>query len=539
MKSILSNASRRWFSYVLLLPLLGWLALIPLQLALPIYSDELEWNLINSRMMIDSGKLLYLFLPCSRGFLLDVPISWYPTRLIDAALYADMTNPQTLRYWAMLIFAAIVFYSAWFARRTVFPETAFLKILGVVCAPLALCVLPFQLVMNRPEQGLVVAILLGCTTPVLLHGRRINTVQAWGLAAFYVLLAWAVAATHIKGLFFLPALLAAGFLAIRRWLPSIVLAAATTFSALETVNLWSKRTDCPESPFLVDVFRSLSIRPDDLVNGVGQFIWRIGANYVDVARYWQQVAFQQEYESEWLPSAASQPSMLELFSNAVLPSVILLGFIICAVAVALEVKRTVATGVLPRTGAVLGFLLIVGIFGVVSFQYIKNFYEAGLLLPMLGLAVLLFLPTIVPQIPNSFHSGARAIIGGLVLCAAISQFTLIWRFQANAADWWDDLASRASEQDSLRDVIKQCGIANNATTSRLILDESSYPLLWRTREPVLERYLLGWYGTGLDRTKVIRDRNVSGLVGNCEMIPSNYNENVIAKDGYCCVKLSK
>ena len=42
-------------------------------------------------MMIDSGKLLYLFLPYSRGFLLDVPISWYPARLMDVALYADMT----------------------------------------------------------------------------------------------------------------------------------------------------------------------------------------------------------------------------------------------------------------------------------------------------------------------------------------------------------------------------------------------------------------------------------------------------------------
>lgn len=490
-------------------------------------------------MLIDSGKLLFLFLPCSRGFLLDVPISWYPARLMDVALYADMTNPQILRYWAMLIFWAIILYSAWFARRTVCPGTGFLKVIGAVSAPLALAVLPFQLVMNRPEQGLVVAILLGCTTPVLLEGRRVNTVQAWGLAAFYVLLSWSVAATHIKGLFFLPALLAAGFIAIRRWLPSIVLAAAATFGVLETLKLWSRRTDCPESSFLVEVFRSLSIRPDDLANGVGEFIGRIGSSYIEVARYWKQVEFQQAYESAWLPPAASQPTMPELFSNAALPTVLLVGFIICAVGVVLEFKRTVTTGVLPRTGALIGFLLIVGIFGVVSFQHTKNFYEAGLLFPMLGLAVLLLLPSILSQMPNSFHFGARAIIGGLVLCAVISQSALIWRFQDNAAAWWGAIASRSSRQESAHDVIERCGIANNSTTSRLILDEFSYTLLWRTREPVLERYLLGWYGTGLDRTKVIRDRNVSGIVGDCEMIPSNYNENVIAKDGYCCVKLSK
>lgn len=513
--------------------------LIPLQLAFPIYSDELEWKSINSRMIIDSGKLVYLFLPCSRGFLLDVPISWYPARLMDAALYADMTNPQILRYWAMLIFWAIVFYSAWFARRSAFPATPFLKILGVVCAPLSIAVLPFQLVMNRPEQGLVVAILLGCTTPVLLSGRQVNTLQAWCLAAFYLLLSWIVVATHIKGLFFLPALVAAGFLAIKKWLPSITLSVAATFGALETLNLWSKRTDCPESPFLVEVFRSLSIRPDDLANGIGQLFSRIGSNYVDATRYWKQVSFQQEYESDWLPSATSPPTTLELLSNAALPAVIFLGFAICAVGVAVEFKRAAKTGVLPRTGASIGLLLIIGIFGVVSFQHAKNFYEAGLLFPMLGLAVLLFLPSIMSQQSNSFRSSAGVLIRGLVLCAAMSQFTLIWRFQGSATSWWNNIASHASEQRSLRNVIERCGIANNSTTSRLVLDDFSYTLLWRTREPVFERYLLGWYGTGIDQTKVIRDRKVSGIVGSCKMIPSNYDENVISTNDYCCVNLSK
>jgi hypothetical protein len=374
---------------------------------------------------------------------------------------------------------------------------------------------------------------------VLLEGRRVNTVQTWGLAAFYVLLSWAVTATHIKGLFFLPALLAAGFIALRRWLPSIVLAAAAIFGVVETLKLWSRRTDCPESSFLIEVFRSLSIRPDDLANGVGQFIGLVSSNFMDAARYWTQVAFQQDYESAWLPSAASQPTIPELFSNAVLPTVILLGFMMCAVGVALEFKRTLTTGVLPRTGALIGFLLIVGIIGVVGFQRVKNFYEAGSLFPMLGLAVLLFLPSLGSRMPNSFHSGARAVMGGLVLCAVISQSALIWRFQGNAADWWDDIAARASRQNSVRAVVEQCGIANNSTTSRLIVDELSYTVLWRTRQPVLERFLLGWYGTGIDQSKVIRDRNVAGIVGECEMIPSDYNENVIAKDGYCCVKLSK
>ena len=489
-------------------------------------------------MLIDGGKLVYLYPVCARGFLLDAPLSWVPAKLFDAALYADMTNPQILRYAAMLIFWAIAVYSAWFARRTVFPGTAFLKVLGGVCAPLALAVLPFQLVMNWPEQGIVVAILLGCTLPVLLKDRRLNTVQAWGLAAVYVLLSWTIAATHIKGLFFLPALLAAGFLAIRRWLPSIALAAATIFSVRETLEVWSKRTDCPESPFLVEVFRSLSLRPEDLTNGIGHFVLAVAANFVDAARYWTQVGFQQEYESIWLPPATSPPTAFELFTNAVLPTVGFLGFMICAVAVALEARKAAATRALPPTAAIIGFLLIVGLFGVVSFQHSKNFYEAGLLFPVLGLAVLLFLPRLVSQMPNGIRSGAGAVMAALALCAAISQVALMWRFHSDVAGWWDALAARKTQQASVRAVVDRCGIANKATTSRLLLDDFSYSVLWRTREPLLLRNVAGWYGTGTDIGKLMRDRNVSGIVAACDAIPPDVGS-VVAKDGYCCVKISK
>lgn len=538
MKSPSSNAGRHDLSYVLLLPLIGWLALIPLQLAFPIYSDELEWKLISSRIVIDAGKLIYLFPVCAGGFLLDAPISWYPAKLFDAALYADMSNPQILRYWAMLIFWAVALYSAWFVRRTVFPGTAFLKVLGGVLAPLSLTVLPFQLVMNRPEQGLVVAILLGCTVPVLLKGRRLDAVQAWGLAAFYVLLSWTVAATHIKGLFFLPALLVAGVLAIRRWLPSIALAAATAFGALETLDIWSKRTDCPESPFLVDVFRSLSIRPDDLAHGIGYFIARVGSNFVDAARYWTQVAFQQDYESVWLPPAASPQTVLESFSNAVLPGVVAVGFMICAVGVALESRRACKTRALPPIGAMLGVFLIVGLFGVVGFQHAKNFYEAGLLFPVLGLAVILFLPGIVAQMPNGVRCSANLAMTALALCAAISQSALVLRFQSDAARWWQAMAAHASQQASIRDVVGRCGIANDASTSRLMVDDAAYSVLWRTREPLLLSYAAGWYGTGTDLSKLMRDRNVSGIVAACDAMPPN-SANVVAKDGYCCAKLSR
>lgn len=534
----MSNAIGRGWSYVLLLPLLGWLLLLPLLIAFPIYMDEIEWKLVSARMLIDGGKLVYLFPVCARGFLLDVPLSWYPAKLFDAALYADLSHPQILRYWAIAIFGVVIVYAAWFARRTLWPGTAFLKVLGGVCAPLALAVLPFVLVMNRPEQGMVGILVLGCTLPVLLEGRRITVLQAWGLAGLYVLLAWTIGATHIKGLFFLPALLAAGFLAIRRWLPSAALASAAIFGVHQTLDLWGKRTDCPESPFLVDVFNSLSLRPSDFANGIGHFIERLAANYIDAARYWTQVAFQQSYEIDWLPAAKSPLTAFELWSNMLLPIVVLSALIYCAAAIVLRARKAIATRALPPAGPIIGVLLLTGLFGVVSFQHAKNFYEAGLLVPVLGLAVLSLLSGRDRHNLKRCHAAGGAALTVLALCATLSQWTLIWRFHNDAMGWWTSLAALPSRQESMRDVVKSCGIANDATTSRLVVDEFTYSVLWRTREPLLLRYTAGWYATGTDPVKVMRERKASGIVAACDVMPPDVGP-VIAKNGFCCVKFAR
>jgi hypothetical protein len=99
-----------------ILPLMGLALIVPYLLALPIYGDEAQWKLVSSRLLID-GKLVYLFPACVTGFLLDPPLTAYPLRLIEAALYADASDPRSLRLPAVGIFVAILLYLGWFAWR--------------------------------------------------------------------------------------------------------------------------------------------------------------------------------------------------------------------------------------------------------------------------------------------------------------------------------------------------------------------------------------------------------------------------------------
>ena len=176
----------------------------------------------------------------------------------NSIVFADMTNPQRLRYWGYGTFLVITLYASWVARRTLKCEAPFVSIFGAVLAPLSLGVLPFLLVFNRPEQPIVISLLIGCTLPFLV-GSPTGVVRTWGLAGLYTLLAWTIIAAHGKGTYFLPALLLAAFIVVRPWLPRIVMLAAFGFGAAETFHLWVARTDCPELPFLAQIFRSLSL----------------------------------------------------------------------------------------------------------------------------------------------------------------------------------------------------------------------------------------------------------------------------------------
>jgi hypothetical protein len=148
-----------------------------------------------------------------------------------------MTNPQILRYWAIAFFAAMIAFLAYVVRRSVLPSAPFLAIAGALLIPFSLAVLPFLAVMNRPEQMLVVAIVVGCTLPVLFAGRALGPIARWSLAALFVLLAWVAVAAHIKGFFLLPALLLAALFVIRRPLPMLVVVAGAMLGTFQTFSL--------------------------------------------------------------------------------------------------------------------------------------------------------------------------------------------------------------------------------------------------------------------------------------------------------------
>ena len=520
-----------WLSIALLCPVFGWIALVPLLTVFPIYPDELQWKIISSRLLLDSGKLLYLFPECSKGILLDSPVSWYPAQLANAFIYSDMTNPQMLRYWGIAVFVAMIALSAWIVKKTLRPETGYLATAGALIAPLSLGVMPFLLVMNRPEQGLVLMLLIGCATPLLVGTRALTALQVWAIALLFVLLSWMMVGTHIKGIFLLPALLLAAALTIRQWAPTLAVTAAAAFGAVETFRLWALRTDCPESPFLTQVFHAQALSPDSLKSGLVYFLELVARNILGAKDYWRGVSLRQEYQSGWLPPSEAPRTLIETVLNAAIPVVMAIAIIVIVFAFTSAILRATRHRMFPSPGPLIAMSLLVCVLCIAGFQSGKNFYEAALIFPALGIAVVLALPgTPLP--------GAPKLLFALAALALVNQLTIAFRFYGDFPLWKQTLESRQPAQAALKRLIDRCGIEANATTKHLLVDDFAYTVLWPTQQPYFLDLVTGWWATGVDEAQIINDRKISGAVGTCPLVLNGNWNSVIAEGGYCCAKRS-
>jgi hypothetical protein len=516
-----------WISAILALPLLGWIALAPLLVISPIYGDEFEWKRTTARLFLDGGKLQYFFPECSKGRLLESPISWYPLQLVHAAMYADMTNPQILRYWGIVFFLALIAYCTWFVRFHIRPESGILATTGAILAPLSIGVLPFLMVLNRPEQSLLLILTLACTLPLVLDKEASSPAKGWLLALLFAMLSCAAVASHIKGIFLLPLMLLCAYLSIRDWRPTMVVFALSCFGAFQTFKIWSARTDCPESPFLVDVFRNQSISPYDLQLGLWSLLNGVLLDIRGIKDYWRATGFQQVYQGDWLPAAQSPRMLIETALNACVPILMVVAVVIVVRASAAAVNRAARRRQPPDAATVISACLLVTFIAIAAFQKSKNFYESSLTIPILGLAVLLGLPAYATR-------QSRLALACLCGLAVISQIVLAVRFYPHLAPWRHGLVALASDQQRVRSLVARCGVKIDSTTSRLLMDYTSYTVLWPTREPYLIGNIDGWWGTGLDMAHVIQDAKISGAVGACRPFIKEHWPSVISDGAFCC-----
>jgi hypothetical protein len=272
--------------------------------------------------------------------------------------------------------------------------------------------------------------------------------------------------------------------------------------------------------------------PEDLKTGVVSFLVRVAQNVLRSTEYLHSASFQQEYQSEWLPTASAPQNLVETIVNVAIPAIVVIGFLIVTITFAASAVRAVRTRTLPDHGPLIAVSLLACLVCISGFQSGKNFYESALILPLLSVAVMLGLTT--AALPAAVLRGGRNLMVVLSILALVNQLAIAARFYPNLPDWRRALEDREQAQDEIKNLIGRCGIQANSATKHVLVDDFTYTVLWPTQEPYFLSYLYGWWATGIDASDVIRDRNIHAVVGRCSLVSRDIWSSIISNGDYCC-----
>ena len=128
-------------------------------------------------------------------------------------------------------------------------------------------------------------------------------------------------------------------------------------------------------------------------------------------------AFMHEYQSAWLPTAGSPPTLIEVLLNRAIPIFVAIGAVLIFPAI-VSTARALRNRTLPDNGPLIATSLVICLVGVAAFQSGKNFYETALILPLFAMAVMFSLTT--KRLPDVPLIGGRTILATIAVLAADS-----------------------------------------------------------------------------------------------------------------------
>ena len=507
---------------------------------IPIYSDEFFWKIQISRLFLDEGKSVGLSPICQSVFLMDFPLSWYPIAWVTSLIYDGVHSLIQLKIFGMLGSVALFFLWAWMIRLSLGLRWiyAFIFVAGI----LSVGVLPFLLTFNRPEQSLLLFISLGLWIPLMLphvrlaqsHPKVLQLLLFFG----YCLLCALLCATHPKSLFLLPILLISYWGCQVSRTKLLLLSAFMLWYAVQTTAIWSTKSLCPESIFIMQVLKDISLSPGLIKTAPLAFIFMGKDNLLLFPKYISGIYFQDLFQSSWLPAISTTQGLTAWIEIANLlcwvPLLFTLGFVIRAI-LTKPLKANI-----KQLSLIFSFFLA---FTALAFQQTtKNFYEAGLVFPLL---LLLCIATFTPYNGNLKKQVVTWVIP---LCLITGIYSGILRADIFITQWSHLFSSgpilnsspltNVSNQPSLLKNFarEQCGIDDNAKT--LILDQTSYPVFYQQAFPIFENYLFGYFATGSDYRQVIQAHDVGGLITNCAVIPPDLLSKAVHEGNMCCLSKS-
>lgn len=506
----------------------------------PIYTDEVGWNILQARFFIDDFTNITLFPQCGASFATDVPWFMVPARVVDALLYTHLSSPLWLRgmgianvlIWLALVFALV--------PRVPAANLSGLSLWGVVAAFLGLGCLPFMMVINRPEQllliGLTVLLLLPFTS-----SEKQSLQRDILLGLIYIVFAVITFAQHAKGVLFFPIMIVGIFFLLRRWSARIGSSALLAYFALHSYHYWTERVKCPDDPAFEAAFSRNEIVPLlEIFSRPGDILYDIIKNSARSIKYAYSILFHGTYSFHWLP----MDDGLHLREIIVNIFIVILFFMLAGIFLLSSYKliANASRSSHERRRTAMVFAGLTSLTALSVLQAPKLWYESILIVPFAAVLLLISLPQ-----PATFASRAYAELfcSFLMTLSLISQALLWSSFVPHIpalvrGGYIEDqptlLSFSGFDYDDIRvsiaETAEMCDIPISPETRHLVVDDLTYVALAETYRPFHIMYILR--AGGEKSWSLLRNRQSAGLIAGCHNLPAEMREEALRNGALCC-----
>jgi hypothetical protein len=374
---------------------------------------------------------------------------------------------------------------------------------------------PFLLTLNRPEQTLFL-LFLGLTylsKKVLEIESRTAKILA---RTVQTLILVSMPAIHPKGaLLSIMALSIAVFLgwnkSKRLLIPEVGM---TLISVWESAKIWNLRTLCPESNFMTETFKIITLNPTKLDLSTPQMVL---GNLIRTPKYLLHMFYQQDYQSSWLAQSKPIPTVISIIGNLAI-----LGFFLFLSRSLFNnfVIKTLKSRNLDLSNFTAGVLLS-GCIALVLLQRTKNFYDTYLVVLLFVLAVAI---TYESKSKHELKLKMLAVltIGFLIIPALFSTLIKI------APDKQNDYKAISSR------IVSECGITSQQISDgNFILDPSLTRFFWNSPRFIYSSYVWGWWAQDVNAKELIEDISPSVIIIRNENFLEPEPGDKVVGDFYC------
>lgn len=543
--------SDRWLFNLSWLVLLLFASALLFSIFVPVYSDEVATKLILARAFDEGWTLVSLFPQCKSSFISSLPLTWYPAATFYGVIYSklELLGLRIVGIGGAIVWIAVMVY---WSLNVVRSWTLRLYTIAALIALNSFGVLPFILVLARPEQILVLCIAYYCIVPLFLRFDKTHSFWLHVLiVTSFVLITSVFYYSHPKALFFTPLVLASVICSVqlRRWqylIPLMFFIFATVYQSYDHAKLVYQ---CDEAPILRAELALNTINPSLLASNPKVFFVDAIKNLISAPRkIVKHVPLQKNYQSGWLPPSPGAGGLLAKILGVVTKVFFVLSFL----TVFFFSIRKVLTEFKERkitTQSIIATMLALSLLVHIALYNAWHFYTPGLIFPALIILALLMWGEYLEKVP--VVPLARITLASLLVFAALNLGVLLVKVVpqmvrqskshgASLKDQWLSVSPFQFDiqRTTIRSLALQCNIEGDGV-DRLIVDHATYYAFDRLREPIHVLYISEVaFGKDIEGREIIpflTEIKSPGIIARCDYIPPALRDSAKSSHGYCCV----